>query len=241
MTQNTIFEDRLMEARKRKGLTVRQAAAMLRLPYTTYNNYEKGNREPTGGMICKLAEFYDVTTDYLLGRKEFEANAETELERKLDALDDHGKRLVKMVLNAEYERCAGEKTAQIEKSFQEGEYITMRSSQYRVSAGTGFSLGEGDDFIEISVPDTPLTRKADFCLTITGDSMEPVYHNGDLVLVKRADYVAKGEIGIFVVDGSGYIKKFGGDRLISINSDYNDIILTHESYAKCFGKVIGRL
>ncbi len=230
-----------MEARKRKGLTVRQAAAMLRLPYTTYNNYEKGNREPTGGMICKLAEFYEVTTDYLLGRKEFEAKAESELETKLDALDDHGKRLVKMVLDAEYERCTGEKSAVTEQTVQSGKYITMRSSQYRVSAGTGFSLDEGDDFIEVSVPDTPLTRRADFCLTITGDSMEPVYHDGDRVLVKRADFVAKGEIGIFMVDGSGYIKKFGGDRLISINSDYNDIILSHERYAKCFGNVLGRL
>lgn len=247
MIQNTIFDDRLMEARRKKGLTVRQAAAMLRLPYTTYNNYEKGNREPTGGMICKLAEFYGVTTDYLLGRKPLEAESKavtsTELDMKLAVLDEHGKRLVTMVLDAEYERCTG--SAYVKKNGAEitadKPFITMRSSQYRVSAGTGFSLDEGDDFVEILVPDTPLTRKADFCLTITGNSMEPVYHDGDIVLVKRADLVRKGEIGIFVVDGSGYIKKYGGDRLISINSDYDDIILTKDSFAKCFGKVIGRL
>ncbi len=232
-----------MEARKKKGLTVRQAAAMLRLPYTTYNNYEKGNREPTGGMICKLAEFYDVTTDYLLGRKESKQQTEpSDIDIKLNALDAHGRNLVKMVLEAEYQRCTGESTVKEKQpEITHTPMITMRTSQYRVSAGTGFSLDEGDDSLEISVPDTPLTRLADFCLTITGDSMEPVYHDGDIVLVKRSEFVRKGEIGIFVVDGNGYIKKFGGDRLISINSDYNDIILTHESYARCFGRVIGRL
>ena len=73
-----MFEDRLKAAREKKGLSVKQAAAALRLPYTTYNNYEKNQREPTGGMLCKIAEFYGVSTDYLLGRAEFTAEANHE-------------------------------------------------------------------------------------------------------------------------------------------------------------------
>ena len=67
-----MFEDRLKAAREKKGLSVKQAAAALRLPYTTYNNYEKNQREPTGGMLCKIAEFYGVSTDYLLTGRSFE-------------------------------------------------------------------------------------------------------------------------------------------------------------------------
>lgn len=244
-----MFEDRLQKAREKKGLTVRQAAAALRLPYTTYNNYEKNNREPSGGLICKLAEFYDVTTDYLLGRTEApagqnasEANEPAQaFSRKWNSLDAHGKKLVELVLDAEYERCSGDLlSGRGIRMTSGGKMITIKSSEYRVSAGTGFLLDDGDLCTELQVPDTPAARKADFALRISGDSMEPIYHDGDIVLVKKADFVRMGEIGIFVVDGSGYIKKYGGDRLISLNSAYKDIILRDGMSARCCGLVIGR-
>lgn len=115
---------------------------------------------------------------------------------------------------------------------------TIRSSLYRVSAGTGVLLDD-DAWEEIQVPDTEETQKADFALRIAGDSMEPIYHDGDIVLVEKADTLQVGEIGIFFVNGNGYIKKFGGDRLISLNDAYADIALTNQ--ARCFGKVIGRV
>ncbi len=47
--------------------------------------------------------------------------------------------------------------------------------------------------------------------------MEPVYYDGDIVLIKSQPAVENGEIGIFIIENSGYIKKYGGDRLISLN------------------------
>ena len=49
-----------------------------------------------------------------------------------------------------------------------------------------------DEWDTIDVPDSPEARKADFCLTIHGNSMEPVYYNGDIVLVKEQQSVEKG-------------------------------------------------
>ena len=115
---------------------------------------------------------------------------------------------------------------------------TIRSRLYRVSAGTGVLLDD-DAWEEIQVPDTEEAQKADFALRIAGDSMEPIYHDGDIVLVEKADTLQVGEIGIFFVNGNGYIKKFGGDRLISLNDAYADIALTNQ--ARCFGKVISRV
>ena len=49
--------------------------------------------------------------------------------------------------------------------------------------------------------------------------------NGDIVLVKEQESIEIGQIGIFTIDNSkGYIKKLGDDRLISLNSDYDDIL-----------------
>ena len=73
--------------------------------------------------------------------------------------------------------------------------------------------------------------------------MEPIYFDGDIVLVKQQPAVELGEIGIFDIEDNGYIKKYGGDRLISLNAEYDDIILSDydEERIHCFGKVIGRV
>ena len=109
-----------------------------------------------------------------------------------------------------------------------------------VSAGTGVYL---DDACaeEISIPDNEKTRVADFALRINGNSMEPKFHDGDIVLVEDTDAVEVGELGIFVLDGNGYFKKFGGDCLISLNPFYAPIMLRDFEDIRCCGKVIGKL
>ena len=109
-----------------------------------------------------------------------------------------------------------------------------------VSAGTGVYLDDAEAS-EIFIPDTEKTRVADFALRINGNSMEPKYHDGDIVLVEDTDTVEVGELGIFVLDGNGYFKKFGGDRLISLNEDYGDILLQGYSEVVCCGRVVGKL
>ena len=121
--------------------------------------------------------------------------------------------------------------------------LKINCSTYQVSAGAGFELGEGDEWYEIEVPDTSEARKADFALHIKGNSMEPIYFDGDIVLVKEQPSVDLGQIGIFDIEGNGYIKKFGGDRLISLNAEYDDIEFSDydEERIRCLGKVIGRV
>jgi len=109
-----------------------------------------------------------------------------------------------------------------------------------VSAGTGVYLDEALAE-EIAVPDTPKTQEADFALRISGNSMEPRYHDGDVLLIQNCDAVEVGELGIFVLDGSGYFKIFGGDRLISMNPEYGDILLKDFDDITCTGRVIGKL
>lgn len=135
------------------------------------------------------------------------------------------------------------KTTQKIEETAHKKHLKINCSTYQVSAGTGFELGEGDEWYEIEVPDTFEARKADFALKIKGNSMEPIYFDGDIVLVKKQPSVDFGEIGIFNIEGNGYIKKFGGSRLISLNAEYDDIHISDydEERIYCFGKVIGRI
>ncbi len=122
-----------------------------------------------------------------------------------------------------------------------------------VSAGTGMFLDDlpasgstgvfWDESVgtEIFIPDAPRTQEADFALRIAGDSMEPKYHAGDVLLVQNCDSVEEGELGIFMLDGNGYFKKYGGDRLISLNPAYPPIMLKDFEETACFGRVVGKL
>lgn len=59
---------RIKELREKKGINMREAARMLKMPYTTYVNYEKGQREPTSEVLIQLADFYNTSVDYIVGR-----------------------------------------------------------------------------------------------------------------------------------------------------------------------------
>lgn len=109
-----------------------------------------------------------------------------------------------------------------------------------VSAGVGTFL-DGIGTSEILIPDNAKTGDADYALRISGNSMEPKYHNGDILLVEETDGVEVGEAGIFILDGAGYFKIFGGDRLISLNPEYKDIPLRDFSEVSCCGRVVGKL
>ena len=59
---------RLRELREKRGLSMKDAADLLNMPYTTYVNYEKGTREPNIQALFRLANFFGVSIDDLLGR-----------------------------------------------------------------------------------------------------------------------------------------------------------------------------
>jgi SOS-response transcriptional repressor LexA len=109
-----------------------------------------------------------------------------------------------------------------------------------VSAGVGVML-DTDSTDEITVSDNARTREADYALRISGNSMEPRYRDGDILLVQETDTVEFGELGIFILDGNGFFKVFGGDRLYSLNPEYGDILLKDFDDVRVAGKVIGKL
>ena len=122
------------------------------------------------------------------------------------------------------------------------ESIEIPFFELPVSAGLGVDLLAQDGAQEtISVPATPTTRRADFSVLVEGDSMEPMFSDGDIVLVEQEQEVPEGQVGIFAVNGAGYIKKAGRRKLISANKDYDDILISPDDSVRCFGLVIGKL
>ena len=88
------------------------------------------------------------------------------------------------------------------------QYIDMPVSTLAVSAGTGEFLAEGN-FEMISFPTDKVPDGADFGIRVSGDSMEPVYHDGQIVWVQLCDCIGIGQVGVFIYDGEGYLKVYG--------------------------------
>lgn len=234
--------DKIRERRLELNLTQAQLSKLTNIKSTTISNYENNISSPSDENIYKLMKVLKCDANYLFEWEEEKTFSLSFLEKnqiaKYRQLDDYGKEAVDSILNIEYSRCTS-----IPESDDDEQKIEIRHSIYKVSAGTGFDLGNNDDWETIYIPDSPEGQKADFALTIQGNSMEPIYFDGDVVLVKEQSAVDIGQIGIFTIEGEGYIKKYGGDRLVSLNAEYDDIIFSDydEDRIRCVGKVIGRI
>ena len=116
--------------------------------------------------------------------------------------------------------------------------LPFRYSMQSASAGTGTYLGP-EAFETMLVRETPLTRRVSFGIPVNGDSMEPQFHNGDMLLIERTKEIRIGEIGVFTLNGEGYVKELGDKELLSLNPEYQPIKMTGD--ISCNGRVIGVL
>ena len=136
--------------------------------------------------------------------------------------------------------------------------ITMPVSELPVSAGLGAFL-EGEMFQQIQVPASSVPAGTEFGIYVSGDSMEPRYHDGQIVWVKRCEELECGDIGIFVYDDCGYLKKYDEHTpdksqaefltdsygvvhnqpvLVSLNTKYSPILISPEQRFEIVGKVL---
>lgn len=76
------LKDTLKQIREKNGLTKRELCEKTGISERAYLTYEFGEREPKISVIQKLADFYGVTTDYLLGRNSQKSNELTPTQRE---------------------------------------------------------------------------------------------------------------------------------------------------------------
>lgn len=66
-----VFSKNLKDLRKSNGYTQKQVASALEITYQSYQAYERGLTFPTFENFVRLAELYDVSLDFLIGKKEY--------------------------------------------------------------------------------------------------------------------------------------------------------------------------
>lgn len=64
-----MLSERIKDLRKRRKLSQRELAEKLNVSQQTVGSWETGRSEPNSEMMVRLADYFGVTTDYILGRK----------------------------------------------------------------------------------------------------------------------------------------------------------------------------
>ncbi|NLH34641.1 MAG: helix-turn-helix domain-containing protein [Lactococcus chungangensis] len=82
-----MFQKRIKELRKKAKLTQKQVAEKLDMPQSLYSNLERGIKQANQKRLKQFSDFYDVSTDYLLGNTDIKSKTlETDLNKTLDTV-----------------------------------------------------------------------------------------------------------------------------------------------------------
>ena len=191
---NYMIGEVISNHRKNKKLSQIELAEMLAAKGINVTNaaisaWEKGNSTPTAESllaVCEILEISDVYTEFIG-------------ENPLDPfrnLNDEGKQKVLDYINLL------EKSGEYERKAAEIIDITprlMKIALVPASAGNGnFLDDENFETVEIQ---KPVPKKADFGVYLDGNSMEPQFHDEELVWIEQTECLNPGDIGLFFLDG----------------------------------------
>ena len=105
------------------------------------------------------------------------------------------------------------------------------------------SAGPGNEMFDESFEEYAIDEiDCDFALRISGDSMEPEFPDGSIVLIKKCDILDEGKVGAFYLNGSVYCKRLlreGGKVFLQSNNPKYELIEVHEQdRLDIYGQVI---
>ncbi len=221
----------LKKFRKEKGVTQKVVAEYLGVAPTTYTQYETEKRGMSADILTKLADYFGVTIDDILGRSE-----EEEQPASLTNFDPAS-------IPVKYPKSSTYPAPRLEK---ETALIPILGS---VRAGyDNFAEQNIEGYIRINEDIKALHPDA-FTLRVTGDSMEPEMSHGDYVICLPDAEIRNNDVVIVCINGEiGTVKRIRFDKdgltLIPRNTQYKQIHYTAEEVetlpVTIQGKVIER-
>ena len=217
--------EKLKARRKELKLTQKDIADQLGISYQAYSAWERGVKEPSKEKINRLEQLLKVPKGYF---------TEIEIVRLYNSLSNKGKDQV-----VEYTRnlVQKEKTQQV---ISVSENLYEYHVYEKMSAGIGASVYDDRNYDTVYFNEE---LAHDFASWVSGDSMEPKYHNGSVALIRETGFDYDGAVYAVVCNNQTYIKRVyreeNGLRLVSINPKYKDIFISYDEDPRVVGIIVG--
>lgn len=97
MVNKMKWNEVIKNLREDNDLTLKELAFKIGVDPKTLSRYEKGKFEPTISVLIKLSEIFNVSVDYLCGKKAIEINNDVELKHELNKIMDKLSDVVKSI------------------------------------------------------------------------------------------------------------------------------------------------
>lgn len=240
--------DRVRKLREGRNMTQTELSEMLGMKtYTTVSKWEKNENFPKGKDLKKLAEIFDVTSDYLLGltdsklKKITTQNEKTEIISIYDQLEEPRQEKVLDFAKEQLDEQENSKTVSIFEKVSNEDYI-IDYVEGLVAAGHG-TFQEDNLHMEVKLRSEDVPEDYDTIAKVAGDSMEPLIEDNDLLFIRVASQIDINSIGIFQVNGKNFVKKLKRDYsgawyLQSLNNSYEEIYLSEDDDIRTIGEVV---
>ena len=216
--------EKLKARRKELKMTQKDIADQLGISYQAYSAWERGVKEPSKEKIKRLEQILRVPKGYF---------TETEIVRLYNVLSNKGQNQV-----LEYtRRLVQEESRKI---------VTVSENLYEYHVYEKMSAGIGASVYDDRNYDTVYFNEElahDFASWVSGDSMEPKYHDGSVALIRETGFDYDGAVHAVVCNNQTYIKRAyreaDGLRLVSINPNYEDIFISYDEDPRVVGIIVG--
>ena len=229
------YGDLISEARRKAGMTQQQLASELGISKNIVTHWEAGRVKPDLNLIPQLCRSLQITLEDFFRLPLHEGGLTLREQQMLTAFRSLSSR-DKLIIESALQKTVELNQADLWQRCKEDFVSVFRNSQ-TAAAGTA-ALLDGEEGTRVYVRKNRASLRAREIVTVNGDSMRPRYKNGEDVYVEDASDLRIGEIGIFVVNGVGYIKQRQIDRLHSLNPAYPDILLNDTDDVICYGRVL---
>lgn len=241
------FGEKLKAARIESGLKQSELAKKLNTTGNTISNWENNVSKPDLDTLSYICGILHVTASYFLQATISEDEVsipELKLVKKYRYITEHspnGAKTINAVLENEYaiaEQLEKQKACIEELEKEPASPPTAHIYPYLgkiACAGTGFYF----DDIPTDMIEAHYVEGADFIIGVSGESIEPDYHDGEKLYVQKVEYLRDGDVGIFTIGNECFLKELGEDGLISRNKNYDDIPGAEK--VRLIGKIIGKV
>ena len=227
--------DRIRHYREELGMEQKALATMVGVTANAVSNWERGRARPDVNLLPDICEALQITLYQLYGLDDPSV--------KYTAVEDIIENYRQLTPGHQYAlRAMAQNLLQVQQAEGCREIHKLTRFEHQLAAGIGDPNEFEDSGTPIYVYDDSLTCRADCVFTVNGDSMEPDYPDGCMVLVKRisdSGELTPGDIGAFMIDNETYIKEYREDGLHSLNPAYPVMRFSDFEHVYLIGRIIG--
>ncbi|CZQ71728.1 putative phage repressor protein [Staphylococcus aureus] len=234
------FKDRLKQIMSERKISQSELSRRTGIGRNSISDYLNGKYEAKQDKVFELAKALNVNEAWLMGfdiskNRKIENNDITTVYNQLTPPRQNN--VLKYATNQlEEQNNDSDNLVDFNSYIQEKSEVDIYGC---ASAGIGERLYNepiSKEFVRGYVP------AHDIALKVNGDSMEPLFKNGQIIFIEKSHTIKDGQIGVFIINGDAYVKKVYVEdnrlTLVSLNKKYKDLHFYDNESVRLVGKVI---